>query len=61
VLLFLGESAAVCSTRCFRREMIHLEQQKHTFAVCGLCFAQIAETAPTLGHMSSNEVDLPRD
>jgi hypothetical protein len=33
VLLFRGKSTAVCVTRCFRPEIIHLEYQKHTFAV----------------------------
>jgi hypothetical protein len=30
VLLLFGKSIAVCSTRCFRRETIYLEYQKHT-------------------------------
>jgi hypothetical protein len=43
VLLFWDKSTPVCSTGFFRREIIHLEYQKHT----------------PLWRLSSNVVDLP--
>jgi hypothetical protein len=60
VLLFWGESTATSPIRCFRREIIHLEHQKHTFAGFGLCFAQIAETARTPDTPPGTKLTCPR-